>query len=202
MSIQELNLFTQEELPCVLPKRTMEWTNIHMVGDNDNVRYVLRKEGDNPLVVMGVNPSTANEDNPDATMRKVMGFAEYNGFDSFIMVNLYPQRTKDPNELHEVDNVSLRWKNKKAIHDALKNIEHPTILAAWGNLIEKRYYLPLCLNNIENELMPLDIRWKCIKTSKAGNPVHPLYQKYCKLQDFDMIHYDLDLFCKKDLRNG
>ena len=71
----------------------MKYENVRMTGDNDKVRYVLRKDGDRPLVVVGLNPSTANEAKADATMTRVMGIAERNGFDSFIMLNLYPQRT-------------------------------------------------------------------------------------------------------------
>lgn len=66
----------------------MEWTKIKMIGDNENMRYQLSKEGSNPLIVIGINPSTANESKPDPTMRKVMGLAEFNGFDSFCMFNV------------------------------------------------------------------------------------------------------------------
>lgn len=171
----------------------MEWTNIRMIGDKENVRYVLCKEGSKPLVAIGVNPSTANEDNPDATMRKVMGFAEYNGFDSFIMINLYPQRTKDPNELHNLKHFNLIDRNKEEIYNAVKRIESPTVLAAWGNLINKRSYLEDCLRGIEH-VLPIEAQWKCIRLSKSGEPVHPLYQKYCKLQDLDIIRYNVKRF--------
>ena len=71
----------------------MKYENVKMVGDNDKARYVLRKDGERPLIVVGLNPSTANEAKADATMARVMGIAERNGFDSFIMLNLY-RRTR------------------------------------------------------------------------------------------------------------
>lgn len=68
----------------------MDWLNIKMIGNTGRLRYVLSKPGKNVLFVIGVNPSTANEEKPDPTMRKVIGFAEVNGFDGFVMLNLYP----------------------------------------------------------------------------------------------------------------
>lgn len=180
----------QLELFPGMPNSKIRYENICMVGDNKDYRYILRSEGYKPLVVIGVNPSTANEATPDATIRKVMGFAEYNGFDSFIMANLYPQRTTDPNGLHDVRILPKSWKNLFVIKKELYGIgEKPTILAAWGNLITKRTYLILCLRAIADILEPLNPSWKCINTTKAGHPVHPLYQKYRILQDFDIKNY-------------
>ena len=53
--------------------KAMKYENVRMTGDNDKVRYVLRKDGDRPLVVVGLNPSTANEAKADTTMTRVMG---------------------------------------------------------------------------------------------------------------------------------
>ena len=63
----------------------MKYENITMIGDNDKVRYLLKKEGSKPLVVIGVNPSTANDDRPDATMTRVLGIAERNGIRMLIV---------------------------------------------------------------------------------------------------------------------
>ena len=49
----------------------MEYKITQMVGD-ESCRYVLANGGHKPLVVIGVNPSTANESKSDQTMRKVM----------------------------------------------------------------------------------------------------------------------------------
>ena len=42
--------------------------NIKMIGDVSNVSYVLKKEGQQMLVVIGVNPSKATENLSDPTM--------------------------------------------------------------------------------------------------------------------------------------
>ena len=64
-----------------------------MIGDAETHRYVLASRCVKTLVVIGVNPSTANEKYPDPTVRKVIGFAKLNNYDGFVMLNLYAQRS-------------------------------------------------------------------------------------------------------------
>lgn len=60
--------------------------------------------------VIGLNPSTACDKTPDNTIRKVMGLAEYNGYTSFIMLNLYPKRDTYPDDLP--DEADKKYKRK------------------------------------------------------------------------------------------
>lgn len=105
--------------------------NIKMTGDFSNVRYVLKREGANMLVVIGVNPSKATDKISDPTMTKIMGFAKYNGFDGFIMLNLYPQRCTNPNDLHKEMNRELHNENLRAIASEISNMESPSVLLAY-----------------------------------------------------------------------
>ena len=50
-------------------------------------RFVLEQPGERMLLVVGLNPSTADETHPDPTVRKVVGFAEGGGYDGFAMLN-------------------------------------------------------------------------------------------------------------------
>ena len=68
----------------------------YYIGD-DEVRYVLGQPGNNNLLVIGVNPSTATPEEPDQTIKKVMEISKANGYGGWIMVNLYPQRSTNPN---------------------------------------------------------------------------------------------------------
>ena len=61
------------------------------IGDAE-VRYALIQKGNRMLFVVGLNPSTADTEKPDPTMQSVMRIAEYNGYDGFVMINLYPKR--------------------------------------------------------------------------------------------------------------
>ena len=51
-------------------------------------RYILGTRGKNPLICIGINPSTAAPDALDNTLKSVERIALGNGFDSFIMFKL------------------------------------------------------------------------------------------------------------------
>ena len=55
-------------------------------------RFVLELAGDHPLIAVGLNPSTANEEHPDPTVRKMIGFAERAGYDGLVILNLSSER--------------------------------------------------------------------------------------------------------------
>ena len=93
----------------------MKYENVTMKGNANEFRFSLTKEGDRKLVVFGVNPSTANEQIADLTITKVMGFAEGNNFDSFIMLNIYPQISTDVKNLHLEFNPNIHLKNLEHI---------------------------------------------------------------------------------------
>jgi len=140
-----------------------------------SARFVLRRKGTKPLVVVGINPSTANADKPDRTMSRVMGFAERNGFDSFIMLNLYPQRTPHPAELHQTRNEDLHRRNIEEIKSALNGLDSPSVILAFGDNIGFRSYLRDCLKDIVGVLAPHNPQWLHAGTlTNRGNPRHPL----------------------------
>lgn len=62
-------------------------------------RYILGTKGCNPLICIGINPSTAEPDNLDNTLKSVERIAHGNGFDSFLMFNVYAQRATDPDAM-------------------------------------------------------------------------------------------------------
>ena len=123
-----------------------------------------------------------------------MGFAEHEGFDGFAMFNVYPQRCTSPNHLHKVCDQNLHKKNLDTIADIIGHHQNPTILVAFGNLINKRKYLKDCFHDIVTSLLPYNPKWKQIgKLTKAGNPRHPLMAKYQPLYNFDIIDYLKDM---------
>ena len=67
--------------------------------------------------------------------------AAANGFDSWIMFNVYPQRATDPNDMDKTPDRALCDENLLWLRAVLAETE-PTMWAAWGTLIEKRDYLP------------------------------------------------------------
>ena len=66
-------------------------------------RYILGTRGKNPLICIGINPSTAAPDDLDNTLKSVERIALGNGFDSFIMFNVYAQRGRDKRQRNADD---------------------------------------------------------------------------------------------------
>lgn len=171
-----------------------------MIGDNTTHRYVLASEGHTPLIVIGVNPSTANELKPDRTVQKVMGFAERNNYDSFVMLNLYPQRSTNFGGVHHKKNEELHQNNLDTIRFFFDPYDEIDVLVAWGNLIEERTYLLDCFRDIARILgeSGRKVFWKQIGAlTNAGHPRHPLYARY----DLGLMQFDIDHYLKRDIPN-
>jgi len=156
-------------------------------------RYILGTRGKNPLICIGINPSTAEPDNLDNTLASVQRIALHNGFDSFIMFNVYAQRATDPDHMEKDLNPFLHEENMKAFEYVLSSCESaPTVWAAWGTIIEKRPYLPSCVRDMIKIGKKFGTRWvsvgKCSK--KCGHPHHPLYlRKDSGIEPFDIEMY-------------
>lgn len=155
-------------------------------------RYILGTVGNNPLITIGINPSTAEPEKMDNTMNSVERIAMGNGFDSFIMFNVYAQRSTDPNQMDKEINQRLHKENMQAFQWILENsVEKPVIWAAWGTNIEKRNYLKECLEDMVNIADQYKAVWcKVGKCSVKGHPHHPLYlKKDSKIEEFDIETY-------------
>jgi hypothetical protein len=156
------------------------------------LRYALGTIGKNTLFVIGLNPSTANEKKTDLTVSKVMKFAENDGFDSFVMLNLYAQRTPYPNDLDKVLNEQLHTNNLNFIFEELNKHKNPKILAAWGGFIKKRSYFKICIIDIIEKTKLLNVEWVRIGGNLVENkhPRHPSRAEYVrKIEKFEVLEY-------------
>ena len=154
-------------------------------------RYILGTRGKNPLICIGINPSTAEPDNLDNTLKSVQRIALGNGFDSFIMFNVYAQRATDPDAMERQCNLELHRENLKAFRYVLSISESPVVWAAWGAIIEKRGYLADCVRDMVRVGREYGARWCCAGAiTMKGHPHHPLYlRKDEKLKPFDTEAY-------------
>ena len=154
-------------------------------------RYILGTRGKNPLICVGINPSTAKPDDLDNTLKSVQRIAAGNGFDSFLMFNVYAQRATRPDDMERQCNLRLHEENMKAFRYLLSISDKPAVWAAWGAIIEKRRYLPECVADMLAISREYDARWFCAgPISKKGHPHHPLYlRKDEKLKLFDAEEY-------------
>ncbi len=154
-------------------------------------RYILGTRGQKPLICIGINPSTAQPDDLDNTLKSVQRIALGNGYDSFLMFNVYAQRATDPDAMEKVCNPLLHRENMEAFRYVLSLSDSPAIWAAWGAVIEKRGYLKDCVRNMLDIGRKYGAQWYCAGAiTKKGHPHHPLYlRKDEKLRPFDVEHY-------------
>ena len=159
----------------------------------DEFRYILGTRGNNPLICVGINPSTARPDKLDNTLKSVERIAHSNGYDSFIMFNVYAQRATNPTDMDKVLNEKLHRENMAAFEYILKSYKNnkPSVWAAWGNIIEMRPYLKGCVLDMLDLGNKYSALWYSSGAiSKKGHPHHPLYLKSTSpLDDFDVLSY-------------
>lgn len=157
----------------------MQW--IYENNTDNSARFVLGQIF-NPLgrtlICIGINPSTATPETPDNTIRKLVTIGNHNGYENWIMLNVYPQRATDPNEMHQERDEDLVRVNLSYIREIAERYPDCDVLLAYGNLITKRAYLRLCLEEVLEVLCrEQGKKIKIIKLTKSNNPVHPLYQR-------------------------
>ncbi len=158
----------------------MNW--IYNTNDDNSARFTLGEYdtfNSKTLICFGINPSTAMPDKLDPTLRKVKAISLSHNYLNWVMINVYPQRATNPNDLHLNCNEQLHSKNLSEIKNLLSNFNNADILFAYGNLIIKRPYLKVCLDDILNLINSVKFAGQkfCIRRTMEGNPVHPLYQK-------------------------
>ena len=159
-------------------------------------RYILGTVGKRPLITIGINPSTAEPDRLDNTLKSVERIALGNGFDSFTMFNVYAQRATNPDHMDKELNLLLHEENMRAFRYILERSgDAPAIWAAWGAIVEKRDYLKDCLADMVRLGDEYGAAWFIAgKRSLKGHPHHPLYlKKDSPLEPFDMKGYLLTL---------
>lgn len=156
----------------------MQW--IYEKNEDNTARFVLGQifnPNGKTLLCFGINPSTACPECIDNTIKKIINISKHNGYENWIMLNVYPQRATNPDDMHIERNELLVQTNMLHIRQISQKYSDCDVLLAYGNLITKRKYLKPCLAEILSLLNGEYGRSiKVIKLTKDGNPVHPLYQ--------------------------
>lgn len=115
-------------------------------------------------MMIGLNPSTADEVEDDPTLIRCINFAKSWGYGGVCMTNLFAYRATDPNDMKAaadpVGASNNRWLTRLAKEAGI-------VVAAWGN---DGNYLNRA-SQIKNKIPDL----YCLKMNKSGEPAHPLY---------------------------
>ncbi len=181
----------ESEIQSHIEYNVEDW--IYVPNRYSEYRYILGTKGKNPLICIGINPSTAAPNDLDNTLKSVERIALHNGYDSFIMFNVYAQRATKPDDMDAELNELLHKENMKAFEYILSlyESEKPSVWAAWGTIVEMRPYLKSCLREMVDISMKYQSKWYSSGAiSKKGHPHHPLYlKKDSGLDEFDMELY-------------
>ena len=132
-------------------------------------RYSLSRIWDKKkkyVLFIGLNPSTANEEADDPTIRRCINYSKDWGYGGFMMVNLFAYRTTLPSNLKKVK-YPVGSENDKYIVTLSKKAD--ITVAAWGN--NGDFY------SRDKEVLSLVPSLMCLKINKSGQPAHPLYLK-------------------------
>lgn len=114
--------------------------------------------------MIGLNPSTADDEYDDPTCRRLMALLRYAGFGGFFLVNLLPDAASDPRRVRW-SNRRFSARNRSAIEIAIGQSDAGIVAwGAWG------VRLPFRAQVLELVQHPL-----CFGLTKSGEPKHPLY---------------------------
>lgn len=141
-----------------------------------------------------LNPSIADENVLDPTLRRCRGFAERWGMGSMIVTNLFPLVATDPAELlraHDRDGeimeaafnvhfTTTQLFNHRYIDDACKAAD--VTVVGWGTNV-RRKPLADAVAKVYRILEPHHPQ--CLRATRDGHPQHPLYLPGdCKLSEW------------------
>lgn len=156
------------------------------ISDCEKFRFSLSRTWDSKLKVvhfMMVNPSTADANDDDATIRKCIGFAKKWGYGSIIVTNLFAFRSTDVKGLNQGFDVFGGFENYYALIKAVEKSEI-TVLA-WGNKSKIPKSLRLEVDEVIEFLETWNRKGFCLGKTKSGCPKHPLMLSY----DTDLIEF-------------
>ena len=115
-----------------------------------------------------LNPSTADAERDDPTIRRCIGYARRWGYGALTAVNLFAYRCTDPRRLRLSDDPVGPENDRYLLH---VRDRFPVVVAAWGNGggLHARGKTVLRLLS--------DCPLHCLGVTRAGHPLHPLHQR-------------------------
>lgn len=146
-----------------------------VISDCGRYRYLLRRAWDHAkpraLFIM-LNPSTANAEVDDATIRSCIRLSKSWGYGSFEVVNLFGLRATAPIELERADDPNGP-DNDRIREAAISRCD--VVICAWG---ANAYHLT---SGVAQHVCGLIRSYRpavyCLGKTKIGSPKHPLYIK-------------------------
>jgi hypothetical protein len=152
-----------------------------LLSDCGLYRYELQRvwqQGKPLLVTCMLNPSTADADNDDPTIRTLLHFGRTWGYGGLLVVNLFAFRSSSPREM--MSHPTPRGpKNEQTVNSALTfaRSQNRPALAAWG-ANGAHHAGPTDLEGGQDWLCRLarhhTVDLVCLGTTRDGFPKHPM----------------------------
>lgn len=145
-------------------------------------RFELRRQwvdGPVPRTVTFVmlNPSTADAEQDDPTIRKCIGFAQRWEFEALVVVNVLAYCATKPDDIPSYSGMAIGIDNRKWLQSAI--LESELIVPAWGR---ERTQFTRAYKIARSVLYCMTIRsqqpTECLGFNRDGSPKHPLYIPY------------------------
>lgn len=119
-----------------------------------------------PILFIMLNPSTADHETDDPTIRRCIGFGKKFGMTHLTVVNLFAYRATDPNILAKAKD-PIGPDNDKHLIEQIEKHRSSLIIAAWG----AHPFARSRGESIAKSIGP----FQCLGTTKDNAPRHPLY---------------------------
>jgi hypothetical protein len=138
-------------------------------------RYTLgRRWSDGPrrVVFLMLNPSTADANIDDPTIRKCVGFAKRWGYDALTVVNLFAFRATKPADLKRC---GFQVGPENLFHITRSAEEAERVVLAWGANANPH---DIWAARVVSELQRACVKLSCLGLCGNGSPRHPLMLAY------------------------
>jgi hypothetical protein len=154
--------------------RVGDVTTSAFLSDCQKYLYSLTRIWDDSklrVLFIMLNPSSADGENDDPTIRRCIGFAKDWGYGGLYVVNLFALRATNPKELLTAPFV-VGVENEKWIR-RMSSLAH-LVVCAWGNssIVSK---LQKRLDHTWKPLSWINKPLHYLELSNDGTPKHPLY---------------------------
>lgn len=169
----------------------MEEKWIYETDKDNTARYVLGIEGKNPLLILSINPSIGSPTVDTPTLGTVRHVTEHYGYDSWIIMCLYPERATHLDQLSYLVNPEWMKKNLEVIDSILKKYPDKNLWACWGTRIHAREYFVEALDKIVPMTKKYHQKWLHYgPLTEEGDPRYDLYVE----DDEGFYPFDIDAY--------
>lgn len=157
------------------------WMWVHstaIYSECENYRYSLVREWDAAkirIVFIGLNPSTATEQENDRTVDKCMRWAAEWNYGSFTMLNLFAYRATDPNDMRRHPS-PVGPQNDRIILESIT--PDCRVIPCWGNGGAHQDAADGLLRLLIRQKVKCGGVYSLVELTKRGFPKHPCRLAY------------------------